>query len=250
MSDRTVALIRRTFDDRHGFDTGVSHALLERVSDGGLGATFRIAAAGRVVAFGRRDVHASGFRRAVALTRDHGYQPIVRMPGGRAAVFHDQVISFSWTVPDADPVSHVDSRFVEAAHVIAGAIERVGVTARVGEIPGEYCPGAYSVNHAGSIKVAGIGQRLARHAAHVGGVLVVGGASRIRDVLVPVYDALGLALSPETIGAVDDVIPGLGVDQVIEAVIDTLSGDATLVPNTFDHETLARASDLAHLHTL
>ena len=37
----------------------------------------------------------------------------------------------------------------------------------------------------------GVGQRLVRGAAHVGGVVVVDQGDRIRDVLLPVYDALG-----------------------------------------------------------
>ena len=38
----------------------------------------------------------------------------------------------------------------------------------------------------------GRGQRLATAAVHVGGVIVVSGAERVRGVLVPVYRALGI----------------------------------------------------------
>ena len=53
------------------------------------------------------------------------------------------------------------------------ALCSLGVDARIGEVAGEYCPGKYSVNARGATKIMGVGQRLARHAAHVGGVIVV-----------------------------------------------------------------------------
>ena len=60
------------------------------------------------------------------------------------------------------------------------SFRRLGVDARVGEIPGEYCPGAYSVNARGVKKLMGVGQRLVPSAAHVGGVVVVNGANRVQ----------------------------------------------------------------------
>jgi len=211
MPNRAMDLILQGYEDRSGFDTGVSHALLEQVSNGTVGETFRIATPGSVVAFGKRDVHSPGFETAVAHARRHGYSPIIRLPGGRAAVFHRRTVSFSWTVPDPDPVASVQQRFSEIATVITRTLERLDIPSAIGAIDGEYCPGDYSVNHAGKIKLAGVGQRLARNASHVGGVLVVGDAARIRDVLIPVYSALDLDMDPSTIGAIDDVVPGVDV---------------------------------------
>src|SRR5207244_3727585 len=82
------------------------------------------------------------------------------------------------------------------------------IVARGGEGPGEYCPGEHSVNARGQVKVMGVGQRLVATAAHVGGVIVVSGAERIRQVLVPVYEALGLTWDPSTVGALADEVPG------------------------------------------
>ncbi len=248
MSRRTIDLVLDGYDDRNGLDTGASHALLERVSDGLAGETFRISMPGPVVAFGKRDVHSPGFADAVDRARAHGYSPIIRLPGGRAAVFHPLTVSFSWTLPTPSPIDGVRERFAEVADLIVRTLDRLGVPAAVGRIDGEYCPGEYSVHHAGRMKLAGIGQRLARRAAHVGGVLVVGESARAREVLVPVYDALGLVIDPDTVGAVDDVVPGLDVAAVVDAMIESLSETATLVQRKFDDATLERASELAHLH--
>ena len=248
MPDRTIALSLSGYEDTTGFDTGVSHALLERVSAGELPETLRIYRPSRVVAFGKHDRLAAGFDQAVEVVRGRGYDPIVRLPGGRAAVFHEESIAFSWTIPTPDPIRNIRERFHAATNILVGALERVGVSSAAGEIPGEYCPGEFSVHHGGQIKLAGIGQRLGRSAAHVGGVVVVGKSNAVRDVLVPTYDALEIEWNPSTVGAVDDVVPGLNPEDVIDALIRVVEGDATLIPSEIDQVTLDRAAALAPLH--
>ncbi len=248
MPRRIIDLHLDGYDDRTGFDTGVSHALLERVSGGMVGETVRISAPGPVVAFGKQDTHSPGFATAVDRTRRHGYSPVIRLPGGRAAVFHPLTVSFSWTFPDPDPVAGVRERFTETADLVVRTLQLLGVPAAVGPVDGEYCPGEYSVNHAGKVKLAGIGQRLVRSAAHVGGVIVVGDSARTREILVPVYDALGLGMDPTTVGAVEDYVPGVTVDSAIDAMVEALSERAIVTVQAFDDETLKRASELAPIH--
>ena len=248
MSERTIAVIRQGYDDSEGFDTGVSDALLRRVGDGSLPETFRISSPGRVVAFGKQDRIAPGFERATELARRHGFASVIRLPGGRAAVFNEQTISFSWTMPDPDPVRGIRRRFAEMGALTTAALAEIGIASTVGEIPGEYCPGEFSVNHGGSTKLAGIGQRLTKGAAHVGGVLVVGDASSIREVLVPVYGALDIEWNPSTVGALDDVLSGADVSATADALIDALVGVAPIVQTTLDAETLDLAATLAPAH--
>ncbi len=250
MPDRTIAMIRQGYSDSDGFDTGVSDALLRRVGDGSLPESFRISTPGNVVAFGKQDRLAQGFERATELARRQGFASVIRLPGGRAAVFHDQVISFSWTVPESDPIRGIRERFAQVASLVTGALASTGIEASIGEIPGEYCPGEFSVNHAGRIKLAGLGQRLIKGAAHVGGVLVVGGADRIRDVLVPVYDALEIPLDPSTIGALDEVQPTLDIAIVEDALIAALRTSSLLTDSTLDEETLNLARNLAPTHAV
>lgn len=249
MPERTIAVIRQGFDDSEGLDTGVSEALLRRVGEGSLPETFRVSTPGNVVAFGKRDRITPGFDQATQLARRHGFASVIRLPGGRAAVFHDQVISFSWTIPDADPIRGIRGRFARTAALVVDALASVGVAASVGEIKGEYCPGEFSVNHAGSIKLAGIGQRLTRSASHVGGVLVVGGAGRIREVLVPVYGALDINWDPSTVGALNDVTPCIEVSAVADALLGALSASASTMECALDRETLDLARTLAPTHT-
>jgi hypothetical protein len=69
----------------------------------------------------------------------------------------------------------------------------------------------------------GVGQRLVRGAAHVGGVVVVDDGERIRDVLIPVYRALEIDWDPRTTGALADRAPGLDNAKVIKAIVTAMS---------------------------
>jgi lipoate-protein ligase A len=120
----------------------------------------------------------------------------------------------------------------------------------VGELPGEYCPGAFSVNLGGRIKVAGLGQRLISGAAHVGGVVVVSDTASLRGVLEPVYEALGLEWDPATAGSLEDDASGIGVEDVAEAIVAELAARHELVEGRLDSETLVLAETLEAQHTI
>jgi lipoate-protein ligase A len=134
------------------------------------------------------------------------------------------------------------------AGVMVDAFEALGIDARIGELPGEYCPGEWSVNVAGRVKVMGVGQRLVRGAAHVGGVVVVDDGERIRDVLIPVYRALDLDWDPRTCGALADRSPGLDKDKVIAAIIAAMSKRFELVPGELPASVLDEARALLPDH--
>jgi len=245
---RSVRLVRDEFADRPSFDTAVSRALLIQASEGVIPETFRLNVPGRVVAFGKRDTLEPGYREAVAAAADQGFASVERLAGGRAAVFTEHTLAFSWTIPHRDPRRGIYPRFEALAGLMARTFRTLGVPATVGEIPGEYCPGDYSVHHGGRIKLMGVGQRLASAAAHVGGVVVVDRPDLIRDVLVPVYDRLGLDWDPATAGALTDVQPALSVETVAAALVGELGGSATLVDATIGDDTLALAERLAPEH--
>jgi len=210
--------------------------------------TLRISRPGSIVAFGKRDVISPGYPEAVRAAREGGFEAIERLAGGRAAVFTDQTISFAHAVGDPDPRSGVHRRFDDTAALIARALSRLGVDARVGEVDGEYCPGEHSVNARGVRKLMGVGQRLVSGGLHVGGVVVVGGADRVNEVLVPVYAALGLSWRPGATGAVADEVPGVSWESVAEAIRAEYAELYELVPRDLDEETLTLARRLAPEH--
>jgi lipoate-protein ligase A len=220
---RPVHWIDRAFPGRPALDTAFSRALLERVAAGAAPETFRLYRPDDVVAFSGMDRAQPGFAKAVEAARGAGFAAALRLAGGRAAVFHRETLAFAWTIPAAESREGIGARFDEIADLVAAALRRLGVDARVGEVSGEYCPGDHSVNARGVRKLMGVGQRVVRGAAHVGGVLVVRGADRVRAALEPVYAAMDFAWRPETTGCVADEIDGATLAAVAGALRDELA---------------------------
>jgi lipoate-protein ligase A len=216
---RSLVLLRDAVPGRPALDAALSRALLERVATGARAETLRLYRPDDVLAFSGVDAASPGFRDAVVAARAQGFAPVLRLAGGRAAAFTRGSLAFAWALPAPDLRAGIAERFDAVAGLLASALRRLGVDARVGEVPGEYCPGAHSVNAGGRRKLAGIGQRVVRGAAHVGGVLVVRESERVRAVLGPVYAALGLAFDPESAGSVEDELGGgLSGAAVVEAI--------------------------------
>jgi octanoyl-[GcvH]:protein N-octanoyltransferase len=243
-----LRLLRDSFEDDPALDTAVSRALMLRVAAGELPETLRIARPGAFVAFAKRDAVTEGYRAAVAAAREAGFEAVLRLAGGRAAIFHEGTIELGHARPDAAPRAGIHERFESTAGRIVTALRRLGVDARVGEVQGEYCPGRYSVNARGEAKLAGIGQRVVAGGSHTGVVLVVSGEDRIKGVLVPVYEALELPWRPEATGSVAAEDGEIGWGEVAEALVEEYARHYELVDAELDEDTLALARRLAPEH--
>jgi lipoate-protein ligase A len=248
MTTRKIRLTRETFREPAALDTAVSRALLRQVARSDEPETLRLYTPADVVAFGPQDTRADGYGKAAAAARAAGFEAVERLAGGRAAVFHSGTIAFSWTMPDTVPREDVMARFDETADIMMSALRRLGIDARVGEVPGEYCPGQHSVNARGERKLMGVGQRLIRGAAHVGGVVVVEGGERIRDVLLPVYDALNVHWRPDTVGSIENELGVANYDAAARAILDEFVTRYTLYDGALSSETLRFAKELAPEH--
>jgi lipoate-protein ligase A len=248
MDRPALRLVRQPCPDNAALGTAVSRAILSRVAAGELLPTLRLHRPAPVLAFSRQDRASAGFPVAVRAAREAGFEPVLRLAGGRAAVFHERTLACSWAVPDPRPAARTIERFRELAELLAAALNALGVDARMGEVPGEYCPGAWSVNAGGRTKLVGIGQRLIAGAAHRGAVVVVGGSDRIRDVLIPVNDALGLDWDPATTGSVEDEIGEVGLGEVEEAILSRLRERHEVTEEELDAATLELAARLEPNH--
>jgi octanoyl-[GcvH]:protein N-octanoyltransferase len=249
MSD-ALRLIRDSFPDRPAFGTAVSEAILMRVAAGELGGTVRLHRPGPELAFSKQDAASPGFSAAVAAARGVGFEPVLRLAGGRAAVFHEGTLALARATPASYPARTTRERFEEVAGTITAALRRLGVDARIGEVPGEYCPGGWSVNARGKVKLAGIGQRLIAGAAHVGCVIVVSGAARLRTALEPVYEALELDWDPKTAASIEDEVSGVGLAEVEDAILAEIAGGYELEPAQLDPATLELAEGLEARHVI
>jgi octanoyl-[GcvH]:protein N-octanoyltransferase len=243
-----VRLLRDSFPERPALDIAVSHALLTRVAAGELEATVRLYRPGPTLAFGRLDALAPGFRRAGAAARDHGLVPVVRLAGGHAAAYHEDSLIYEEITPQPDVTAGLHERFRDGAALLAGALDGLGVDARVGEIPGEYCAGAYTVSASGRLKLAGVAQRAVRGAALLTAFVLVAGGDRLRAALVDVYRALELAWDPRTAGALADVLPGASIVAVEQALLAARARDRELAAAAIDDATLELARELEARH--
>jgi len=245
-----LALSREDFAAPAAYGTAVARAILTRVAAGELPPVFRLHRPPRILAFSKQDAAGAGFRNAVQAARRCGFEPVIRLVGGRAAVYHERTLALSWSVPDSRPSARTDDRFREVAELLTGSIRDLGVDARIGEIPGEYCPGAWSVNARGATKLAGTGQRLIAGAAHRGAVIVVGESGALREALAPVYEALDLPWDPATAGSIEDEAGSVTMERVEEAILERLRERYELSDWAIDPETLDLAGRMGSDHSV
>lgn len=245
-----MRLHRDRFPGRAVLDTAVSHALLRRVARGEAAESLRLYRPDDALLFSSLDARRPGYAKAVALARAAGFEPVVRLAGGHAAVFLASSLAFAWASPDPEASLHIRPRFERLSGWIVAALRQLGLDARVGEVAGEYCPGEFSVNLAGRLKVMGVGQRVIRGAAHVGGVVTIAETERLREVLVPIYEALELELRPETAGGIADVLPGLKAEDLVEALAGVLRAEGIeLEASRFDPAIELEAQALHAFHS-
>ncbi len=213
--------------------------MLQRARKGLLGPSLRLYRPQPTVAFGQRDANLPGFKAAEEACRALGFEPLVRKAGGRAAAYHQGTLVIDHVEPHPDAIVKAKARFSEFGELLAGALRSVGVHAAVGEIPGEYCPGEFSVHGedpdfpAHRIKLIGTAQRVVSGGWLFSSVIVVEDSAPIREVLAASYYALGLEWDPATAGAANDLLPHLDVATVEKAVVEAYGIYAEVLEGDF-----------------
>ena len=209
-------------------DLDFALGMLDAARCGQLGPTLRIYRPLPTVALGQRDARLPGFAAAADACRRHGFEPLVRRAGGRAAAYHSDCLILDHVEPDAASLTGARRRFADFGTLLAGALEKAGLQAGVGEIPGEYCPGEFSVYGEGPagdrIKLVGTAQRVVAGAWLFSSVVVVGNSAPLRSVLTDCYAELELDWDTRTAGAARDLAPELGLADVEDALVQAYGG--------------------------
>ncbi|MFC5677143.1 lipoyl protein ligase domain-containing protein [Aeromicrobium endophyticum] len=196
---------------------------------------------GPTVAFTRRDLRSPGIVRATAVARAAGFETAVRSPGGRMVAYDAGAVIVDHLTRAADR----HGTFERNAQQHAAVIRSLGdVDARVGEVEGEYCPGEFSVNVGGRVKVVGSAQRITGTGALFSTVVQVVVGDRVRQVIADVSAALGYELEESTIAGIADVAPHVTTQQVADALAADYrrvlgTADAELDPHVLAHAAAA-----------
>ncbi|GAB3854241.1 hypothetical protein ACFPIJ_61200 [Dactylosporangium cerinum] len=214
-------------------DVALGPLLLRDGLGGGFGEVremLRIHSPEPTAAFSRRDTLRPGYPAAAEAVRRLGFTPVVRPQGGSLATYHrgSVVIDHVCRTPDAS--SGTLARFRRFAALHAEVLTGLGVDARIGAVPGEYCPGEYSVNSGGVRKLVGSAQRVTRDGWLFSSIVQVTGAAVLRAPLTVAYGDLGYDFDPATVGTIEDTTAGVTVEAVTAALLDAYGVTGPALP--------------------
>ena len=183
------------------------------------------------LSFGRLDALRAQFPDAVEAARRHGFTPVVRTAGGRAAAYHEQTLVLEIFAPDTQGMTGARARFRELTTRLVSVLRGLGIDARIGAVPGEYCPGDWTINGAGRVKLVGTAQRIISGASLFGAELVVADPRPTRAVLTDVNAALEVEFDPRTAAALTDLNPAISLETVRAAILADLGAAREVVPD-------------------
>lgn len=238
----------RVAEDDPALEMATAHALLRRASRGESLGSLRVFRPTRMVAFGRRDTNRPGFPDAAQACRGAGFTPVVRASGGRAVACTPAALVVDHVQRDPASLGGMDSRFEDYGAMLGDVLSDFGIDARVGEVPGEYCPGAHSVNARGTVKLIGTAQRMVRDAWLFSSVLVHDDAAILQPLLAEVYAALEVEFDPTSVGAFAQEAPGVSLETLEQAVIGAYDDRFGLVASTVSPTVLDEARAMVADH--
>lgn len=173
-------------------------------------------------AFSRRDSLRGGYPEAQTALASRGFSPVIRPVGGHLAVYGPGDLVIHMWAPHPTARAHIRERFELFGNSLSRGLRELGVDARVGPVPGEYCNGEFSVNVSDRAKLAGTGQRITKYGYLFSAVVMVEDAGPARAALGDAYSMLDLGFLPETVGCVADTAPGTTVEDAREAIASEL----------------------------
>lgn len=202
-------------------DIEVAPKLLRYSIEKSAGTFARIYRPQRTVALTSRDMSTNGYDSALIQTKKLGFTPVVRSQGGRAVAYHEESLVLEVLSHDPKPHDHINRRFEAIGELFVESFDLLGINAKLGQIPREFCPGKYSVISQ-NVKLVGTAQRIARGGWLVGASVIVRNAAPVREVLNNVYRALELDMDPKTIGSLNEFDSSISVEELTTSLITTI----------------------------
>lgn len=173
------------------------------------------------VAFSRRESLMPEFAAASAAARRLGFDPVIRLAGGRAVAYDQSCLIIDLMAPLELYSNHLTA-FDAGALCFRDALRDMGLDARIGPVVGEYCAGDHSVNARGQVKIVGIAQRAMRRARLLTACIVLETPDRLRPVVDAVYGEMMLEWSPASLGSVRDEGAQGTLDEIVHQLVTGL----------------------------
>lgn len=228
-----------------------AHALVRRAGAGDIHEALRVyRPLTPMVVFGRRDARLPGFADAVKLCRSAGFASAIRATGGRPVAYTQEAVVVDHVRRDGRAMEDHEARFLGIGRDVVDLLVSLGVEARLGAVPGEYCPGAHSVNARDTVKLVGTAQRVVRDAWLFSSLIIVDGVDQLRPVLEGVYRALGLPFEPASVGSVRDEVGHVDALTVESALLDLFDDRLRPEPTLSDGKSLGLARQLLDQHRI
>lgn len=199
----------------------VSRRLLDVVAaDSEIGNIVRIYRPAPTVAFTRREEGLPGFGEAVAEAMAFGFEPVIRPTGGRMVALDENWLILDVIAPEERnrSVSH-RSVFNAFGTSFVDVLNSLGIHAAVGPVPDEYCPGEFSVNARGEVKIVGTSQRVTRGARLFSASIPFSISPFVAELFDRVNSLLGLDWDNRRLGSIEDEAPALTITDVEAALL-------------------------------
>jgi octanoyl-[GcvH]:protein N-octanoyltransferase len=187
-------------------DVAVSHALLQQAARDGAESLRLWRPLRPALSVGRLDLREQRAPQVLALARAAGVTPVKRLAGGRAATLHAGCLCLGWAQPHL-VLAQSSSRYELIAAAIVHALAELGIRGSLAESPGEWCPGAWSVQGPAG-KLAGLAQRVIAGGAWCEVLIVVERDARLTALAREVHATLGLPWREEAQGELAALLPG------------------------------------------
>jgi lipoate-protein ligase A len=202
----------------------VSDALLRRAASDGIAAIRIWRPLAPALSVGRLDVRHPRLGEVLELSRHTGVPAVRRLAGGRAATLDAGCLCLGWAQP-RPRLEESGARYQLVADAIVEALAALGAATTLGEVQGEWCPGAWSVRGS-SGKLAGLAQRVIAGGAWCEALIVIDASPELRALTERVHALLGLQWSD---GAQGELRP------LVDQTVDLHSSAAAALAAALEH---------------
>jgi lipoate-protein ligase A len=188
-----------------------------------LGRIVRIYRPAPTVAFSGLERRLPGFQDAVGEAAAFAFEPVIRPAGGRMVALDQDWIILDIITPEVEKTFSNREVYLEFGAVIVNVLREFGIDANLGPVDGEYCPGDYSINARGKIKLVGTAQRVQRGARLFSACIPISISYSVAALFERVNATLGLEWNPETLGGLSDEAPHITADELEEKLVEAFA---------------------------